>query len=413
MKYEAYLYRYTHRPTGRMYVGIHKGLISDGYNHSSTCEEFNRLLRESYDDFDYEVLLTGSYGAMQNEEYRMLSETNAKSNVMFFNKSNGSPSSKNFNMERVLTLAADIKNMTGEQEMASEVGKVKFIQVRAEDDWTHKQNIQNAIDEEHGNTEKLKLQAVLLEGYYEEGDDEYGLDGSAGIGGNHSTRATNDSKHGVTLEVIRVPLSMWEGMTDSEVEYLGMMLNVQEGKIQPKVNQSEDFSKIAQSLYYNHNIDLDSDAMILALEKFNITKRQINSAINKAKKSIEKYELSLVGKKLINWTRGAQKKHLEEDIIPSFNKDGKTYVEVITSGSGGSIQTFMSNFYRAQQEFAYEGAVCLVRHPNISDYESWIGGPKNIADREMLEFFMEKAGIEFKEVGLKLLQDQKEQLVVG
>jgi hypothetical protein len=31
----------------------------------------------------------------------------------------------------------------------------------------------------------------------------------------------------------------------------------------------------------------------------------------------------------------------------------------------------------------------------------------------MLEFFMEKAGIEFKEVGLKLLQDQKEQLVVG
>jgi len=134
MKYEAYLYRYTHLPSGRMYVGIHKGLIEDSYNHSSTCEEFNQLLIDNFDDFKYEVLLTGSYGAMKNEEHKMLSEANAKSNVMYFNKSNGSPASKKFNMERVLTLAAEIKNMTGEQEMASEVVKTTFIQVRAEDD---------------------------------------------------------------------------------------------------------------------------------------------------------------------------------------------------------------------------------------------------------------------------------------
>jgi len=412
MKYEAYLYQYTHRPTGRMYVGIHKGLISDGYNHSSKCEEFNQLLRESYNDFDYEILRTGSWGAMQNEEYRVLSEANAKSNVMFFNKSNGSPASKKFDMDRVLTLAEEIKNMKGEQEMASEVVKTTFIQVRAEDDWTHKQNIQNAIDEEHGNTEKLKLQAVLLEGYFEEGDRDFGVDGYAGIGGNHSTRATNDSKHGVTLEVVRVPLSMWEGLTDSEIEYLGMMLNVQEGKIQPKVNQSDDFSKIAQSLYYNHNIDLDSDAMILALEKFNITKRQINSAINKAKKAIENEELSLLGQKHIKWREGANKKKLYEEIIPSY-QDGKTFVEVITSGSGGSLQTFMSNFFEAHQEHGYTKAVCIVYHPKISDHDQWIGSPKYIADRNMIEFFFEKSGFEFKEVGLKLLQDQKQQLTVG
>jgi len=412
LQYEGYLYRFTHRPTGRVYIGIHKGLISDGYNHSSTCEEFNRLLRESPDDFDYEVLLTGSYGAMKNEEYKMLKEANAKSNVMFFNKSNGSPASKEFDMERVLTLAGEIKKMKGKQEMASEVVKTTFIQVRAEDDWTHKQNIQNAIDEEFGNTEKLKLKAVLLEGYFEEGDRDFGVDGAAGIGGNHSTRATDGSKHGITLEVVRVPLSMWEGLTDSEIEYLGMLLNVQEGKIQPKVNQSEDFSKIAQSLHYNHNIDLDSDAMVLALEKFNITKRQINSAINKAKKTIENEELRLQGKKHIKWREGANKKKLYEEIIPSY-QDGETYVELITSGSGGSLQTFMSNFVAAHKEHGYTKAVCIVYHPKISDHDQWIGAPKYIADREMVEFFFEKSGFEYKEVGLKLLQDQKEQLTVG
>jgi len=265
-------------------------------------------------------------------------------------------------MERVLTLAGEIKKMKGKQEMASEVVKTTFIQVRAEDDWTHKQNIQNAIDEEFGNTEKLKLKAVLLEGYFEEGDRDFGVDGAAGIGGNHSTRATDGSKHGITLEVVRVPLSMWEGLTDSEIEYLGMLLNVQEGKIQPKVNQSEDFSKIAQSLHYNHNIDLDSDAMVLALEKFNITKRQINSAINKAKKTIENEELRLQGKKHIKWREGANKKKLYEEIIPSY-QDGETYVELITSGSGGSLQTFMSNCVAAHKEHGYTKAVCIVYHP--------------------------------------------------
>lgn len=412
LQYEAYLYRYTHLPSGRVYVGIHKGLIEDSYNHSSTCEEFNQLLINNFDDFKYEVLLTGSYGAMKNEEHKMLSESNAKSNVMYFNKSNGSPASSKFDLTRVLKIAEEIKSMTGEQELASEVVKNVFIQVRAEDDWTHKQNIQNAIDEEHGNTEKLKLQSVLLEGYYEEGDRDFGVDGSAGIGGNHSARATNESKHGRTIEVIRVPLSMWEGLSDSEVEYLGMMLNVQEGKIQPKVNQGDDFSKMVQSLYYNHNIDPDSPQMITSLEPLNITKRQINSAINKAKKAIENEELSLQGKKHIKWREGANKKKLYGEIIPSY-QDGETFVELITSGSGGSLQTFMSNFVAAHKEHGYTKAVCIVYHPKISDYDQWIGSPKYIADREMVEFFFEKSGFEYKEVGLKLLQDQKEQLTVG
>ena len=59
---------------------------------------------------------------------------------------------------------------------ASTVVKNTFIQVRVADDYSHKHDIQAAIDEERGDTKKLKLQVVLLEGYYQENEDEYGID---------------------------------------------------------------------------------------------------------------------------------------------------------------------------------------------------------------------------------------------
>lgn len=410
MKYQAYLYRYTHVPSGRVYIGIHKGLITDSYNHSSTCEEFNDLLRTEFHNFKYEVLKTGSLGAMLNEEHKMLKAVNAKSNPEFFNKSNGSPASKTFDELRVLKLAEDIKKMSGEQELATEVIKTQFLQVRVSDDFTHAQDIRCAIDEVHGNTAKLNLKAVLIEEYYDVSDDEYGVDGTLGIGGNHSTKATVASKHGKTIEVIRVPLKYWDGMTDTELEYVGMMLNVQESLVKPKVNEVDDFSKLVQSLYYNHNIDYDSDDMRNKLSNFNIPKRKITNAINRARRAIQENELITAGQKVIDWTQGAQKKRLYDVILPQYN-DGETYVEVITSGSYGSLLTFMSNFVDSDKD--YKKAVAVVRHPNVSSNEDWLKNEKFINARKAVEYFMESAGVDFSEVGLQLLQDQKSQIVVG
>lgn len=410
MKYQAYLYRYTHVPSGRAYIGIHKGLITDSYNHSSTCEEFNELLRTEFHNFKYEVLKTGSLGAMLNEEHKMLKAVNAKSNPDFFNKSNGSPASKTFDELRCLKLAEKIKSMSGEQELASEVIKTQFLQVREADDFTHAQDIRCAIDEEHGNTAKLNLQAVLIEGYYEEDDDDYGVDGSLGIGGNHSTKATVSSKHGKTIEVIRVPLKDWDGMTDAELGYVGMLLNSQESKVKPKVNETDDFSKLVQTLFHEHNIDPDSDEMREKLSNFNIPARKITSAINRAKRAIERKELQSNGQKVIEWQYGAQKKRLYDVIVPSY-QDGETYVEVITSGSYGSLLTFMSNFVDSEKD--YKKAVAIVRHPRLWNNDDWLNNTKFINARKAVEFFFESAGIEYQEVGLQVLQDQKAQIVVA
>ena len=41
--YEGYLYRFTNLDNGCIYVGVHKGPVSDNYWHSSTDEEFKSI----------------------------------------------------------------------------------------------------------------------------------------------------------------------------------------------------------------------------------------------------------------------------------------------------------------------------------------------------------------------------------
>ena len=75
-----------------------------------------------------------------------------------------------------------------------------------------------------------------------------------------------------------------------------MQLNVQEGKVKPKTNQTEDLQKI-EDLYYNKDYDLDGDKIREALKLFNTPSRTIESAILRAKKSIEFKQLTCMVKR--------------------------------------------------------------------------------------------------------------------
>ena len=413
MKYEAYLYWYIHIPTGRIYLGIHKGLIEDVYTHSSTCEEFQSLLRDNPEDFNYAVLMTGSYNAMRNKEHEMLQAVNAKSNPKYFNKSNGSPANRPFNEEGVMRVFDYIQNAQGEQVLATELLKMPFLQVRAETDFNHIHDMKSAIDEEHGNTEKLGMKAVSLAEYYDETDDEYGSDGSLGIGGRHTTESTAASKFGKTVEHISVPFSVWDGCDEAEIQEVGLLLNRQESKVTHKPNQTDDFTKYAMTLIETKNIDPDSDEMYQRFRRFNIPKRKIDRSVKKAVRLIKENNLKLVGQTVCDWTRGPLKKKLNEVIIPNMI-DGKTYVEVITSGSYGSLLTMMSNFVDALSEGKeYTKVRCIVRHPSITDYENWGKRPKEIKAREAVEHFMKKSGYDYQETALQFLQEEKAQIIIS
>lgn len=86
----SYVYKWTHIPTGKWYVGSRtaKGChINDGYICSS--KEVKPLIESRPADWKREIIAIGSPLEMINLEVRILHETDAKNDSMSFNRHNG------------------------------------------------------------------------------------------------------------------------------------------------------------------------------------------------------------------------------------------------------------------------------------------------------------------------------------
>lgn len=86
----AYVYRWTHVPTGKWYVGSRtaKGCYStDSYLCSS--REVKPLIQSNPYEWKREILATGSAVEMRNLEAEMLKQSDAKNNPKSFNRHNG------------------------------------------------------------------------------------------------------------------------------------------------------------------------------------------------------------------------------------------------------------------------------------------------------------------------------------
>ena len=74
---EAFIYKFTHTPTSRWYLGMH-GLIEDeshrdgAYWNSSTDEEFKELLQTKPQEFLYEISEYGTVSAIYKKENELL-----------------------------------------------------------------------------------------------------------------------------------------------------------------------------------------------------------------------------------------------------------------------------------------------------------------------------------------------------
>lgn len=85
----AYVYRWTHIPTGKWYVGSRTARGShpnDGYFCSS--REVKPLIQNNPSEWKREILATGEPFAMFNLETKILQELDARSDPMSFNKHN-------------------------------------------------------------------------------------------------------------------------------------------------------------------------------------------------------------------------------------------------------------------------------------------------------------------------------------
>ena len=91
---EAFIYKFTHKPTSRWYLGMH-GLKEDeshrdgAYWNSSTDEEFKELLQTKPQEFLYEISEYGTVSAIYKKENELLESLNAAKEKMSWNKWNG------------------------------------------------------------------------------------------------------------------------------------------------------------------------------------------------------------------------------------------------------------------------------------------------------------------------------------
>ena len=86
----AYVYRWTHIPTGKWYVGSRTARGShpnDGYFCSS--REVKPLIQNNPSEWKREILATGEPFAMLSYEEQYLTNANAKNDPMSFNRHNG------------------------------------------------------------------------------------------------------------------------------------------------------------------------------------------------------------------------------------------------------------------------------------------------------------------------------------
>lgn len=83
----SFTYCWTDHKTNKLYVGIHKGSLDDGYICSS------KLMLKEYkirpDDFTREILARGMYADMLKFEAAILKAVDAKNNPDFYNAHNG------------------------------------------------------------------------------------------------------------------------------------------------------------------------------------------------------------------------------------------------------------------------------------------------------------------------------------
>jgi hypothetical protein len=218
--YEGYLYRFTNLDDGCIYVGVHKGPVSDNYWHSSTDEEFKSICSNPNSNLKYEVLEYGDYDYMTVREHVILSSVDAKNNNKYYNKTNGSPKYKMINQEKIDNLVVRIE--AGEFKVPNrpieDIMDIEHLQVRHfELEPDHVRYIANSIDDFMGDI-KYTDDIVLYEGR--------GTDGGEVLGdGNHTRAGINKSKHGKEAKVSVIPLSETEDMSNEDLISIGHLLN--------------------------------------------------------------------------------------------------------------------------------------------------------------------------------------------
>lgn len=389
--YEGYLYRFTNLDDGRVYVGIHKGYIGDGYWHSSTDTEFNQIFSDSSSNLKFEILEYGSYAEMTVSERKILKDNDARNNPNFINKSNGSAKFVQPDVDSMKELADKILN--GEfpitKESVDDIYDLPRLQVRSEEDKEHRREIKERIEDDGGNTDKCSP-IVIYEGR-QSGSDIVG-------DGNHTLGAAKDAKHCSEVPVIRIPKEVHEEYTNDELKGVSNLLN-KKPEIVKKPMTIDDGVKYLVGTYSN-GTPYDSNGNKEYLEACGFTKRQVSSILKKAKVEIDKNNLALANKLWIDYRSKTHRPTLDAT-VEGF-RDSNTISLAYSSAMFKWDNIFNSIFAHTKYnektkdyEKTKSNVIITVYHPNPSSEENWKMVHQPDALRK-LKYFLSPLGYTFK-----------------
>jgi len=389
--YEGYLYRITDLSDNRVYVGIHKGYVGDGYWHSSTDTEFNQIFSDSNSNLKFEILEYGDYGEMTVSERKILKDNDARNNPSFINKSNGSAKFIQPDVDNMTELSERILN--GEfpitMESVDDIYDLERLQVRSEEDKEHRREIKERIEDAGGNTDKCS--PIVIYENRQSGEDIVG-------DGNHTLGAAKDAKHCSLVPVIRVPEIVHTEYTNQELKGVSNLLNKKPEIIKKPMTVDDGVKYIVGT--YRDGTPYDSIGNKKYLEACGFTKRQITTILKKSKIEIDKNNLSLANKLWIDYKSKTHKPTLDAT-IEGF-RDSNTISLAYSSAMFKWDNIFNSIFAHTiwnekikTYDMTKSNIVITVHHPNPQAEENWKVTHQPDALRK-LKYYLSPLGYTFR-----------------
>ena len=341
----GFLYKFTNLANQKIYLGIHKGRVDDGYWNSSENDEFRGDFGHPDSTWKYEVLDYGSYIDMTVVEHTILKQNKAVKNDKFYNDSNGSPMKEMRTVSRleIKRLAEEINSneyptvMMDVEELLNK-DNCRRLQSRAIDSDENIRDIKTDIDDNAGRTKDMDLWVVLVEDRTYQGiNKQYWL-----VGGNHTLQAVKSSKHGTHVKAKR-PIN-----------------------------------------------DPENDEL---LKDYGFNSRQRESVRKQAKVLVDTHDDEMIGKVWINW-----KTPKYEPILNGMIEDRRDkFTMVLTATSGKfNIGTILSKVRHLEMEALAnkrkpkKKLVIFVTHPNKTSRDKWNTHDLKINQEDLMWCFDDK-----------------------
>ena len=365
--YKAFLYKYTNLESGKVYLGIHKGSVDDGYYNSSTNGEFKSVYTNSNSSLRYEVLKYGTYDEMKNLEHQILTDADAANSEDYYNRHNGSKAKpQQLRMNKVIELYNEIVN--GKFDVVDENGdfvkedkvdiyNLNRLQVRVQRQISALvSEITQRVQDKMGNTDDCT--PILI---YEQR-----VDGQDYIGdGNNTIDGVYNAPNAIDVPTRKVPKDVHKEYSDTELRAVSGLLN-KKPEVVKEPNTPEDAVKHILDVYMRTNLPYNAQQNVEWCELMRFTQAQIKKNIlPKAKEAIEQLKLELADQVFISYESTSPYHKQLEDTCESL-RTSKTHA-VSTSSSNIRLD-------RIQTKFRLSGKnnlVIVVYHPTLTAVEKW------------------------------------------